>query len=238
MKQPDFSCLIKRTGITFPLIGFYDVPDIGLFEPIQETKACVFAYYKQWEKGKSLLLTKEQYGCGGAGSWLCDVRTRTREQYVKFLGDEEGLKANHELMGLWLDNLRPYKQHYPNLVIGPLKAEGYKYLKTITFFVTPDQMSMLMIGAQLNSAPSDPEPVIAPFGSGCMQLISHFKNLAVPQAMIGAMDMAMRKYLPAEIMAFTVTKPMFEQLSNLDESSFLEKRFFNELQRIRKEREL
>ncbi|HJV77174.1 MAG TPA: DUF169 domain-containing protein [Paludibacter sp.] len=237
MKQPDFSYLIEKTGITFPLIGFYDVPDASLFEPFVESKACIFAYFKKWEKGVSLLLTKEQFGCGGAGSWLCDVRIRTKEQYVKFLADDEGLKANHELMGLWLDNLRPYKQQHPNLVIGPLKAAGYEYLKTITFFVTPDQLSMLMIGAQLNSAPSDPDPVIAPFGSGCMQLISHFKDLNIPQAMIGALDMAMRKYLPPNILAFTVTRPMFEQLCNIDKNSYMEKRFFTESQKSRKEKE-
>jgi hypothetical protein len=237
MKQPDFSYLIEKTGITFPLIGFYDVPETSLFEPLVESKACVFAYFKQWEKGKSLLLTKEQFGCGGAGSWLCDVRTRTKEQYIKFLADDEGLKANHELMGLWLDHIRPYKQQHPNLVIGPLKAAGYEYLKTITFFVTPDQLSMLMIGAQLNSAPTDPDPVIAPFGSGCMQLISHFKDLNIPQAMIGSLDMAMRKYLPPNILAFTVTKPMFEQLCNIGENSYMEKRFFTELQKARKEKE-
>ena len=237
MKQPDFSYLIEKTGITFPLIGFYDVPDTSLFEPFMESKACIFAYFKKWEKGVSLLLTKEQFGCGGAGSWLCNVRTRTKEQYVKFLADDEGLKANHELMGLWLDNLHPYKQQHPNLVIGPLKTAGYEYLKTITFFVTPDQLSMLMIGAQLNSAPSDPDPVIAPFGSGCMQLISHFKDLNIPQGMIGSLDMAMRKYLPPNILAFTVTKPMFEQLCNIGENSYLEKHFFTELQKSRKEKE-
>jgi hypothetical protein len=236
MKQPDFSYLIEKTGITFPLIGFYDVPDTKSFEPLQESKACVFAYFKQWEKGKSLLITKTQFGCGGAGSWLCDVRTRTKEQYVTFLADEEGLKANHELMSLWLDHIKPYKQQYPNLVISPLKVDEYDNLKTITFFVTPDQLSMLMIGAQLNSKPTDPDPVIAPFGSGCMQLISHFKDLNIPQAMIGAMDMAMRKYLPQNILAFTVTKPMFEQLCNIGENSYLEKRFFSDLQRIRKEK--
>ena len=233
MSQPEYNYLIEKTGITFPLIGFYDVPDTGLFEPLVETKACIFAYYKQWEKGRYLHLTKEQYGCGGAGSWLCNVRTRTKEQYVTFLTDDEGLKASHELMSLWIDHIKPYKQEHPNLVIGPLKAEGYEFLKTITFFVTPDQMSMLMIGAQLNSSPDDPDPVIAPFGSGCMQLISHFKNLSDPQAMIGAMDMAMRKYMPENILAFTVTKPMFEQLCNLGENSYLEKRFFRELHKVR-----
>jgi hypothetical protein len=49
--------------------------------------------------------------------------------------------------------------------------------------------------------------------------------------------MTMRKYLPPNILAFTVTKPMFEQLCNIDENSYMEKRFFTELQRARKEKE-
>ena len=93
-----------------------------------------------------------------------------------------------------------------------------------------------MIGAQLFSKPGDPEPVLAPFGSGCMQLISLFKDLGVPQAIIGATDMAMRKYLPTYILGLTVTKPMFEQLCSLGQDSYLDKRFINELKKSRSER--
>jgi hypothetical protein len=92
---------------------------------------------------------------------------------------------------------------------------------------------MLIIGAQVFAAPSDPMPVIAPFGSGCMQLVSLFKDLEIPQAVIGATDMAMRKYLPPEILSFTVTKKMFEQLCSLDQNSYLEKRFINTLKKAR-----
>lgn len=79
------------------------------------------------------------------------------------------------------------------------------------------------------------EPVVAPFGSGCMQLVSHFKNLNIPQAIIGSTDMVMRKYVPQNMLAFTVTKPLFEQLCSLGEDSYLGKRFFRELQKARKE---
>ena len=91
-----------------------------------------------------------------------------------------------------------------------------------------------MLGAQLHSSPSDPPPVIAPFGSGCMQLVSLFRDLNIPQAIIGATDMAMRKYLPQDILAFTVTKPMFELLCNIDKNSYLEKSFIKGLKRARK----
>jgi hypothetical protein len=90
-----------------------------------------------------------------------------------------------------------------------------------------------MIGAQYFQTPEDATPVIAPFGAGCMQMVSLFKDLNAAQAMIGATDMAMRKYLPADILAFTVTKPMFEKLCKLDDNSFLNKSFIRDLKRAR-----
>jgi hypothetical protein len=65
-------------------------------------------------------------------------------------------------------------------------------------------------------------------------LVSLFKDLDEPQAIIGATDMAMRKYLPPDILAFTVTRPMFEQLCSLDSKSYLEKRFLSDLKKARR----
>ena len=132
-----------------------------------------------------------------------------------------------------LDYRTPYEPKYPNILIGPLKQDQYEYLKSITFFVNPDQLSLLVLGANYNSAPGDPVPVIAPFGSGCMELIPLFENLNIPQAIIGATDIAMRQYLPPDILAFTATKPMFKQLCELDEKSFLYKTFWGNLRKVR-----
>ena len=235
---PDPSRLLTQAGITIPLIGFYDAPGRDGFEPLVEPApgkwACVFGFYKQWLAGKTLHITKENYGCGGAGTWVCGVKTRSREEYVKFLVDEEGLKASHELMELWLDFQKPYQQEHPHLFIGPLRNEKYDYLQSITFFVNPDQLALLALGAQYNAAPGGVPPVLAPFGSGCMELLPLFEDLNVPQAIVGATDIAMRKYLPPDTLAFTVTKPMFEQLCALDEKSFLYKPFWSDLKKARK----
>lgn len=55
----------------------------------------------------------------------------------------------------------------------------------------------------------------------------------MPQAIIGATDIAMRQHLPPDILAFTVTKPMFEQLCALDTRSFLHKPFWRNLRKAR-----
>ena len=237
MQQPNPTNLIKQIGLIVPLVGFYDAPDVLPFEPLIRPKpskrACVFAFYSQLLRGKTLHITEDNAGCGGACHWLFNQETRSREDFIDFLVDEEGLKASHELMDKWLDHNKPYKPDNPNILIGPMKEGQYKYLKTVTFYVNPDQLSALMLGAHYNNAPGDPQAVIAPFGSGCMELLPLFEDLNIPQAMIGATDIAMRQHLPPDILAFTVTKPMFQQLCELHEHSFLYKPFWSNLRKAR-----
>ena len=236
--QPDPSNLTGRLELKIPLIGFYDSPVNIPFEPIVEPSRsghnCIFSFYDQWLEGKTLHLTNRNYGCGGAGHWICGIEGRTREDYLDFLVNTEGLKSSFELMDKWLDHTIPYKQEYENILIGPLKPDQYPYLKTITFFVNPDQLSALAIGAEYNRSPEDPPGVNAPFGSGCMQLAGLFKDLSRPSAIIGMTDIAARKFIPVNLLAFTVTRSMFENLCSLDEKSFLFKTFWKELKLSRK----
>jgi len=235
--QPDMSNLLSKAGITLPVIGIYDAPDPAAFAPVVSPEPgkhiCFFAYFQQWVKGKTLHLTADNHGCGGCGRVFFNRMPRTREDFIKFLVDDEGLKASHELMGQWLDHQHTYRAENPHIMVGPLKAALYPYLKTATFWVNPDQLGLIMLGAQYYSAPTDPPPVLAPFGSGCMEMLPLFDNLDIPQAIIGSTDIAMRQYLPADILAFTVTKPMLERLGGLGEKSFLYKPFWKTLQKAR-----
>ena len=236
--KPNPTYLLDKTEIELPLIAFYDTPDLKDFKPVvtpnKQGRACMYSFYKKWLKGETVVLTKDNFGCGGASKHLFNQAMKSHEEFVSFLADDEGLKANHELMDEWVQASSSYQPENEYLLYGPLNIDLYDYIKTITFLVNPDQLSMLMIGAQYFARTSDPEPVLAPFGSGCMQSVSLFKDLNVPQAIIGATDMAMRQYLPPEILAFTVTKPMFENLCKLDENSFLEKGFIKQLKKVRR----
>lgn len=235
---PDPGNLLQKAGIRTALIGFYDAPAPGSFSPLvapaANHKGCIFAYYKQWQNGKTLHITSQRYGCGGAGHWLCGVEGRTEDDYVDFLVGDEGLKASRDLMRAWMRNHQPYQREHEHILIGPLREDQERYLKTITFFVNPDQLSLLITGAQYNRSPDDPLPVIAPFGSGCMQLVTLFDDLRAPGAVLGSTDIAMRQYLPPDVMAFTVTRAMYRELCELDENSFLDKPFWKRLQDSRK----
>ena len=79
------------------------------FAPPEGKWACLFMYYPRWLKGDTVHITPENYGCGGVGTYLCDVTTRPRDEMIDFLYRQEGLKANAELMGRWIDGTRNMK---------------------------------------------------------------------------------------------------------------------------------
>jgi hypothetical protein len=210
--QPDSSAILETLSIDEPLIGLYDAPDPAPFAPLFEPgkgHECVFAAYAQWRAGKTLHITKDKHGCGAPQ--LLGLKSRSRERMVKFLVDEEGLRASHELMELWLDARGGYEPRHEHVLIGPLHADQYDYLRTVTFYVNPDQLAVLVTGASYYSRPDDP-PVLAPFSSGCGQLASVFADLDVAQAAIGATDQAMRQHVKPGLLAFTATRPMFAAL--------------------------
>ncbi|MRR39494.1 hypothetical protein EG829_33570, partial [bacterium] len=173
--MPDFTVLAGRMQLKIPLLGLYDSPGTSGFEPTivpeQGKHVCLFSYFDRITRGETLVITRDNFGCGGAGSCLCGVQTRSRDDYVKFLYEGEGLKASKSIMEHWFDRRKSYDMRHPYILLGPLRAEKYEYLRTVTFFVNPDQLSILIIGANHRSVPGDPPAVLAPFGSGCMELL-------------------------------------------------------------------
>jgi hypothetical protein len=235
--QPDYKYLTTKIDLNIPLIGVYDAPDPKPFEPVvdipRRQRACIFEYYKDWLNGKTLIITPTSYGCGGCGTWMFGIQTRSREDYLDFLANKEGLKESEELMGKWFDQIRRYRPENPQLMVGPLKKDQYPYLKTVTFYVNPDQLSVLILAANYFSGSDDPSPVSVDFGSGCMEMLTLLYRKESPVAVIGATDMAMRNNLPPNIMAFTVNIPMFEKICSIGPDSFLEKPFLKMLKYAR-----
>ncbi|MCP3889385.1 MAG: DUF169 domain-containing protein [Desulfobulbaceae bacterium] len=234
--QPDPTNLLSIAEISNPLIGYYDTPEKLLFEPFIEARQCIFSCYQGWMQGQSTCLSErnvEAIKCPGAGYWNCNVATVQSEHVANYLAVEEGLKASSDLMCQWLTNQSPFKREHTYVVIGPFRKEYYEYLKTITFYVNPDQLSLLITGAEYCNASTAHHPVTAVYGSGCGQLAAVFADLDTPAATIGGTDIAMRPFLPHDTLAFTVTKPMFEQLCRLDEKSFLHKSFWNNVKQAR-----
>jgi len=246
--QPDPVNLLKISRITIPLIGFYDVSDPEPFRPFAKTERCFYSGYAHWLKGESICISENEASCQGGGYWVGGVPPAwvvkfgepgddVLEKFAKGLNKREGFKSSDELMYRWLKNQKPYKIKNRYVVMGPLKEEQYKHLKTVTFYVNPDQLSLLLIGAEYNNSSINKSPVSAPFGSGCGQMAALLGDpeSSEPKAVIGGTDIAMRGNLPPDILALTVNKPMFGQLCELDENSILYKSFWKNLMKNREE---
>jgi hypothetical protein len=91
----------------------------------------------------------------------------------------------------------------------------------------------LLTGAQYFQPYTGEAIVTVDFGSGCMEMLVLLEGKTGPRGIVGATDMAMRDHLPADRLAFTVNKEMFENLCRLDEKSFLAKPFLKVLKNAR-----
>jgi len=234
---PDPTFLISQISLSTPLVGIYNAPDPAPFEPLvrlpERKRACLFEFYNDWIDGKTLVLTKNQYGCGGCGTWWFSKQTRTRQDYLDFLANKEGLKASEELMGTWFDAAERYKPEHEFILVGPLKDAQLQYIKTITFYINPDQLSVLLTGSQYHQPYTGESTVTVDFGSGCMEMLNLLEGKPGPRGIVGSTDMAMRHNLPPNRMAFTVNKEMYVNLCRLDENSFLGKPFLKILKNSR-----
>jgi len=216
-------------------VGLYDAPEPERFAPLLPLRRCLFDHYEDWQRGATLLFDPDGKGCPGCGYWLTGAgRFPSRHAMVEFLTVKEGLRETHALTEAWLDASPVRPPAHGHILVGPVRPGLGEYLKTVTFFVTPDQLSVLLYGAYYHAAPDDPAPVLAPFGSGCGLMYSLFPDLARAQAMIGATDIAMRPCLPPDRLSLTVTVPMLERLLRLDDGhSFLGKPFLGKLKAAR-----
>ncbi|MDB4334905.1 DUF169 domain-containing protein [bacterium] len=233
----DATYLLDRLQINIPLIGVYDAPqdaDFGsVIEPSPYKNTCLFAYFNAWKRGRTLKLTSTNYGCAANGYWFFGKEKSSKEELVNYWLNEEGWKCSKPLMEDWLSVYPPYQSKNKCIYIGPIKNSMEKYLKSITFFVTPDQLSALVIGANYFSGSDLESPLSLPSGSGCMKLLNLIPQGDVAKAIIGATDLTMRKFIPKDVLAFTVNPAMFEQLCKLDKNSFLGKTLVKELQQVR-----
>jgi hypothetical protein len=119
------------------------------------------------------------------------------------------------------------------LFIGPLKGAMEPYLKTVTLFVNPDQLSALIIMANYTNGNAINNPVSIPFGSGCSQILPFAVHNNEAHAVVGSTDLSMRGYLPNQILSFTMNKKMFDLLCNIGHDSFLEKPYFTDFKKRR-----
>lgn len=235
--------LMKALRLTTPVIALYDCPPAAEFEPLVAARgrACCFAYYQRWLQGETLVVrrTNDEFdaptgGCPGLQRSL-GLGGAYPPWMANFLTDGgsgapmgEGLKATPQLAAEFLERgERAPRPAGEQLLIGPLRLERFDRVLSLTFFADPDRLSALMTLAGYWSAA--PDEVAAPFSSGCGLMWREITLQERDRAVLGGTDIAMRRYLPPEILCLAVSPARFERMLGFPDNAFLMKSWWNEL---------
>jgi hypothetical protein len=225
--------LREKLRLTTPLVAVYDARPSELFAPLVEASGttCCFAHYQRWLDGETLVLNKGGPGCQGAYRAF-GLEKQYPSHMAHFLTDGvgapkgEGLRATPELAQAFLDAARPPDPSAGAVLVGPLRPEQWPAVRSVTFLVDPDRLSAVMTLAGYWSAH---DMVAAPFGSGCSFLWRALDDGADERAVIGATDIAMRRFLPPDIMTLTVRPGHFARMLAVPHGSFLDRSWWNDL---------
>ncbi len=225
--------LVSKLRLATPLVGVYDAAPSAAFAPLVETEGttCCFAYYPRWIEGETLVLSRGGAGCQGAYRAL-GLLQGYPPHMAHFLTDGvgapkgEGLKATPEIAQAFLDRARPIEAASGYILIGPLRLEQWQTLRSVTFFVDPDRLGAVMTLAGYWSADT---VVSAPFGSGCSLMWRALEEDGRDRAVLGATDIAMRRYLPANVLSLSVSPGRFEQMVSFPDEAFLNRSWWNDL---------
>lgn len=233
--------IAAKLRLETPLIAVFDSPDIGAFAPTVEAKGgnCCFAYYPRWLKGETVVIRKSEgdfsnpdRGCPGA-QMSFGLKNEYPPFMAHFLTDGvgapmgEGLKAGPEIAQEFIDTSVAPEPSSDTVLIGPLRVEQWPAVRSVTFFVDPDRLAGVITLAGYRSA--DREMTVAPFSSGCGMIWRSLGEHDGDRAIVGCTDLAMRKYLPPEILSLTVSPRRFLEMLEVPEGSFLDKDWWNDL---------
>jgi len=199
-------------------------------------RGCAIAMFTAAARGKTVAIDRDTVGCLGGivGLGLGCAYDKVPGGIDYFLStgrgagypEGEGYKKTPELAKDLVDHFPITDIPYKYVVFKPLGDvdPGRETPMAVGFYVTPDQLSALVVLANYGAAGN--ENVIAPFAAGCSQvcLIPYRESLSEhPRAVIGVTDISARPFVDPDVLAFTVPFAMFQRMEEDVPGSFLEK---------------
>ncbi len=161
-----------------------------------------------------------------------------RKEFIDDFRHDEGYIKSPELVKKWVDLLPIVNIPAKYTVFKPLKEADLNLEKSaiVSFLVTPDQLSALIVLANYGRESND--NVIVPFAAGCQAIgIIPYRecNSENPKGVIGLVDISARnniRQMGKDLMTFTVPFKMFNEMEGNIEGSFLQKESWKELNKI------
>lgn len=195
-----------------------------------EDKCVVALARRVAEEGVTAVISRDNYGCRGAGFHLGFVE-QLFPNFNYFLScgipgkvRGEGYKKTPELVEAFLKEYRPLKAPADYCIMKPVsQLSSGEQPETVFFLVNPDQLSALVVLANYDLPGND--GVFTPFGSGCSSIIQlpRIENQGRKRGIVALTDISVRGVLPENILGFAVP---FQRALVMEENvpgSFLER---------------
>jgi uncharacterized protein (DUF169 family) len=190
---------------------------------------CIICDLARVRRGKSLVFDRSSVTCSG-GLFYLGYDTQRSEHFRYFLAqgkpgviEGERYKKSPEIV----DEVNARHQSLP------LPGKYYTFKRwdmlaeadnpdVVIFFARPEVLASLFTLANFDQ--SDPNGVIAPFGSGCSSII-HYPRLEQkrdhPRAVLGMFDPSARPCVPVDVLTFAIPAKRFLTLISYMDESFL-----------------
>lgn len=221
------------SGVSLPIGVFYsdELNDAEYMKkPAANAKGytCIFAQMAKLFRGKCVAFDVDNLGCFGSigtifgGIYQEDQTVDLLVNIEHFKKDREQVVAMHKInpkanpTGQYLI-MKPYDQ---------LTEEDQP--KIVFLLATPDIASAMHCLISYDNTRVD--NVIAPFGSGCEQLLSFaFEETKHdnPRAVLGGLDAAMRNCIKPNLLTFSIPHSRFIQMIDNMDDSFLSTYIWN-----------
>ncbi len=224
--KPGLEKLSKRLPMNIPALGWYftqKAPSDATFPKMKGPKGCMFLKIKKLFKGGNLCFSHENAGCYGASCYL--GFTSPSQHAGSFLSETEGFKKNIDFAQAFYREIKARKPKKNYLVIENINdMDDSRPIEVINLWVNPIQLSGLITLANYDSPAND--NVIFPFASGCQSLWTipyKEKRNEFSKSVVGAIDPAIRRYVPCDVLSFSVSTERFLEMTENISGSFLEK---------------
>jgi len=216
---------------------------------------CVVTMFIAAAKGRTAVFDRKTFGCLGGGVGLgfgnqyvnfpggieCYISTGNKEfakspEAANFrtstpLDEGEGYFKSSEIAKKFVDALPMTEVQTTYVVFKPLdQLTEEETPEVVVFLANVEQLSALSVLANYERGTG--QSVIIPFGAGCHTIgimpYAEAKS-AEPRAIIGLTDISARRHVDKDILSFAVPFPMFLQMEENVEGSFLNKEVWKNL---------
>ena len=194
-------------------------------------RGCVASMLSGAAKGQTAVFDRQTFGCPGGGVGLCFGNT-----YVTFPGgieyflstgregfrEGEGYRKTPELARANIEALPKIDIPFAYVIFQPLdQVSPEETPQIVVFYVTPDQLSALVVLANYGRPSSD--NVTIPAAAGCQQmvLLPYLESQReLPRAVVGMTDISARPHIDADLLSFAMPWRLYQEMEGNVPGSF------------------